>query len=92
MFKMIQIAHYDIETGMGSLSKSSRDRLGIILSESELNELDSIGYSGKTTQGDRISYEYYLNSLDKGSWTVHQTKFDNGDFSQAYNFTRAFHP
>ena len=89
---MVQIAQYRIETGMGSLSRSSRDLLGNVLSESELNELDSIGYTGKTIQGDRISYQDYLNSLNKGSWNVCKTKFDNGDFSEAYNFAHAFQP
>jgi hypothetical protein len=54
------------------------------LSETELEEFNSIGYSGKTTKGLKISRENYLNSLNKGEFQVTQTKFDNGSFEEGF--------
>lgn len=58
------------------------------LSENEKDEMDTIGYTGKNHAGKKISFENYLNSLNKGDFTVRQTKFDNGDFSEEYTIAR----
>lgn len=75
-----------MRTGMGKITSDSDPML--FLSEGEKNELDSIGYSGKTTDGKRISRESYLNSLKRGDFTVQQTKFDHGDFCEEFTITR----
>lgn len=56
----------------------------VFLNDDEKKELDTIGYSGKTSKGKRISRESYLNSLDKGEFDITQTKRDSGDFSEAF--------
>lgn len=73
-----------IETSMGSLTFDSRKKLTHYLNEDELKELDLIGYSRKTSDGKETSRDVYLNSLGKGEFTVRQTRFDNGDFSEAF--------
>lgn len=47
------------------------------LSPNELTKFNDIGYSG----GNRSEY---LNSLGKGQFQVTQTKFDNGNFEEAF--------
>lgn len=54
------------------------------LSETELEEFNSIGYSGKTTKGIKITRQNYLNSLNKGEFQVIQTTFDNGSFEEEF--------
>jgi len=47
-------------------------------------EFNTIGYTGKTSQGEKISFEKYLNSLNKGVFKIECTKRDNGDFTEKY--------
>jgi hypothetical protein len=54
------------------------------LNDAELEEFNSIGYSGKTTKGEKISLEDYLNSLNKGEFQVTQTKFGDDDWIDNY--------
>lgn len=54
------------------------------LSENELKEFNSIGYSGKLLNGQTISRQEYLNSLNKGEFQVTKTKHDNGDFEERF--------
>lgn len=70
---------FAITTGMGKYFGKLP-----FLSETELEEFNSIGYSGKTTKGIKISRESYLNSLNKGEFQVTQTKFDNGSFQESF--------
>jgi len=74
-----KIETYTVSAAMGIF----REKL-TFLSTEENNELDSIGYSGKTTKGRRISREDYLNSLDKGDFKVIRTSPDNGDFTEEF--------
>ena len=57
-------------------------------SNDRLNNFNSICYSGKTKQGIKINCEDYLNSLNKGEFTVMPTKFDNGDFEEKFIIVR----
>lgn len=70
---------FKITTGMGKYFGKLP-----FLSEKELEEFNSIGYSGKTTKGVNMSRETYLNSLNKGQFQVTQTKFDNGSFEESF--------
>jgi hypothetical protein len=54
------------------------------LSDTELEEFNSICYSGKNTKGIKMGREEYLNTLGKGVFDVTQTKFDNGNFSEGF--------
>lgn len=73
------IKTFEISTGMGKYFGKLP-----FLSETELEEFNSIGYSGKTTKGVKMSRESYLNSLNKGEFQVRQTKFDNGSFEESF--------
>ncbi len=57
------------------------------LSNEEFDELNKIGYSGKTSDGKRISRADYLNTLGKGEWSFLQTKGDSGDFTEMWVVT-----
>lgn len=81
--KTNMIETFKIKTGMGKC----REKLPF-LSEEEMKELDSIGYSGKTTKGERMSRVGYLNSLNKGEFDIKQTKHDNGDFLEEFIIVR----
>lgn len=54
------------------------------LSETELEEFNNIGYTGKNNKGKKITRKNYLNSLNKGEFEVTQTKFDNGSFEECF--------
>ena len=85
MLKII-IDKYDIRTGMGTIQDSS----GLtFLTEDEIRNLNTIGYSGKLN-GLRTSRQTYLNSLDKGTFLVDQTKFDDGTFVEEFTITRSY--
>lgn len=49
------------------------------LSPKELSEFNRLGYSGSKTD-----QENYLNSLGKGEFKLTRTKFDNGNFEEAF--------
>jgi hypothetical protein len=76
---------YYINTGMGKI----QDRSTLpFLTDNELDELDSIGYSGKSLDGNIKDRETYLNTLDKGTFVVSCTKRDNGDFAETFLIIR----
>lgn len=70
---------FHIQTGMGHYYGNLP-----FLNDDQLKEFNSIGYSGKLTNGTPINREAYLNSLNKGEFQVTQTEFDNGDFTEAF--------
>jgi len=76
-----------IDTSMGQLTSSSRDKLSGILSKPEMEELDCIGYSGKKKNGQKCGRTEYLNSLGRGKFQINQTKYDSGDFSESFTLT-----
>ena len=78
------IETYSVSTGLGQIM--SGDNLSF-LSSDEIDSLNLIGYSGKLN-GVKTSRTEYLNSLGKGEFKVKQTKFDNGDFSEAFMIIR----
>lgn len=83
-----KIDQFSIETGMGQVFNFDRSKLKEFLTESEIENFNSIGYSGKDLSGKKNTYEKYLNSLNKGTFVVLQTKHDGGDFSATYLITR----
>ena len=64
----------------------SREGLSF-LNIKENNDLNKIGYSGKLNKKN-ITRKEYLNSLNKGEFTVVQTTFDDGSFSEEFLITR----
>lgn len=76
-----------ISTCMGKISTYYGHPLSY-LSDFEKNELDTIGYSGKKINGEKISKIEYLNSLGKGDFKIEQTKFDKGDFCEEFLIIR----
>lgn len=78
------ISTYNISTCMG---KVNGENPLTFLSKEEQDNLNEIGYSGKLN-GERISRTTYLNSLGKGEFSIEQTKYDNGDFSERFIIIR----
>lgn len=76
---------YKINTSMGKIVGGETLHF---LSRAEQNELSIIGHTGKNSEGEKTTRSEYLNSLDKGAFTITQTVFDNGDFSEAFNIAR----
>jgi len=73
--------YYVIETALGQ----TRGDLPLpFLTEDERAEFDSIGYSGKTRDGRKCSRLEFLNSLGRGEFSIQQTRFDNGDFTEEF--------
>lgn len=79
-----QTETFNIETGMGEY----RGKALYFLTEQELKEFNSIGYRGKTTDGKFTNRSNYLNSLNKGKFSVSLTKMDTGDFQESWVITR----
>lgn len=79
------LVDYDIRTSLGKIDNELELDF---LNENQINELNSIGYSGKNTKGEKISRIEYLNSLNKGEFTIKQLEFDNGTFRERYLITR----
>lgn len=77
-----------IKTCMGIMRNNS-DKLTYLTKEQQ-EEFDNIGYTGKNNKGKRVSREDYLNSLKIGKFTVQQTVFDNGSFSEEFIITRGY--
>ena len=76
---------YRINTGMGIV----HERYTLpFLSDDEFEEFNNIGYTGKNLKGVRVSRTDFLNSLGKGKFSISQTKFDNGDFSESFIIQR----
>ena len=82
----MNIQTYDIETCMGKVTSFGEQLT--FLSESEQNEFDQIGYTGKDSSKQKSSFEKFLNGLGKGNFKVKKTKFDSGDFMEKYNIVR----
>lgn len=78
---VIKVTTHPITTGCG---RPNDPKSLPFLTEEELEEFDSIGYSGKTTNGVKMSWHEYLDSLGKGQFSIAQTKFDNGDCIEKY--------
>lgn len=77
--------HTKEETALGKFTSKLP-----FLSDKEMTELNSIGYSGTTSSGKRITREEYLNSLGKGTFRVVRTKSDSGDFTEEFTIIRAY--
>jgi len=78
---------YTFETSMGSVRANFGHPLHF-LSEQEKKDFDEIGYRRKLN-GVEISRTEYLNSLGKGEFSLSQTKWDNGDFTEKFVLSRA---
>ena len=85
---MIKVTSYHIQTCMGKLTPFG-DKLPF-LKESELEEFNLIGSSGKSSSGEKTNWMEYLSSIrPKDGFSIVQTKFDNGDFTEKYIITKA---
>ena len=83
----MEILHYTVRTTMGEIH--SKFNPLTFLSESELSELNKIGYSGKNSKGKKMTRVDYLNGLKKyGEFSIVQIKGDRGDFAETFIFTR----
>ena len=83
----MEIKSYNIETSCGVISECFGHPLGF-LSKEERTALNLIGFTGKNKNGEETSRVKYLNSLNYGTFTINQTLFDNGDFSERFIITR----
>ncbi|HRV76450.1 MAG: hypothetical protein KDH96_04720 [Candidatus Riesia sp.] len=81
----MNLSTHRVSTALGKVST------GVLpfLSEEELEELNTIGYTGKNSKGVKTNRQQYLNTLNKGVFLVEQTKFDNGDFTEEFLITRS---
>lgn len=79
----MEISSHVVTTGMGKGHSILK-----FLSDVEVKNLDSIGYSGKNLKSEKINRQRYLNTLGKGQFQVEQTKIDTGDFSEKFLITR----
>jgi hypothetical protein len=77
---------FTLETSMGEVVQNFGHPLHF-LTEQEKKDLDQIGYSGKLN-GVETSRTEYLNSLDKGEFSITQTKRDNGNFIEKFVVSR----
>ena len=75
-----------IQTCMGKVTSFGQQL--DYLTEEEKTELDTIGYTGKNSKGERTTKTVYLNSLDKGEFQVETLKRDNGDFCEEFMVVR----
>lgn len=78
----IELQTHRIITAFGKLYSGKL----LFLNKQQLKEFDNIG-SGSTRN---MSREYFLNSLDKGTFKVIQTVYDNGNHMEAFNIIRAY--
>lgn len=77
---------FHIETGCGQTQQWKEAGLN----EQQSKDLNDIGYSGKLN-GVRMTRQTYFDQQvnnDKLNYTIQQTKWDNGDFSEAFTLTR----
>jgi len=79
----MKIDTFNIKTCMGSVSTFIGHPLAFLTAE-EKDEFDVIGYSGKNSNNEKISWSEYLNTLNKGFFKIEQTKYDSGDFCEEY--------
>lgn len=76
----VKTAEYVIHTGMGKMHQNTLP----FLDGKQFEEFNTIGYSGRTSNGAKTSREEYLNTLGKGRFEVVCLKGDNGDFSETF--------
>lgn len=86
--KNIKIENYSIDTGVGRVLTNGRPHPLSFLSKKERENLDTIGYTG--CYGKFRTRVDYLNSLNKGTFDIVQTKYDSGDFSESFLIIRAY--
>ena len=82
------ITNYQITTTIGRVNLQVIYPFLFNLSNIERKEFDNIGYTGKKLNGEESSREDYLNSLNKGLFQVTQTKYDNGNFQEAFTIVK----
>jgi Ni,Fe-hydrogenase III large subunit len=83
----MQILNYHIQTSMGKVTPY-KDTLDFLTKE-QSEELDVIGYTGKSSNGVKMCRVEFLNSLDsKEQFGLKQIKFDKGDFIEEFIVTR----
>lgn len=58
------------------------------LTNDEHRHFNSIGYSSKDLDGNKTTRTEYLNSLNKGTFKVEQTKWDDGSFEERFMIIR----
>jgi hypothetical protein len=80
----IVIDTFHITTGMGKVHGNELS----FLSPAQREEFNEIGYTGKLG-GVKTSRQEYLNNLNIGQFSIEQTRFDNGDFTEEFTITRA---
>jgi len=78
---------YTIETNMGKTTQSIP-----FLTEEQCKEFNSIGYSGKTTNGVPSNYSNYLNSLGIGHFKVQMSRCDSSTFYEEYTIVHDENP
>ena len=80
------ITQFSFRTSMGQIVTSDEKQFLSFISEEELSNFNSIGYTGKDNNGRKIGRIEYLNSLrpNEMQFSLYQTKYDNGDFCEAF--------
>jgi len=81
----MEINEYHVKTCMGQCHKDSNLPF---LTDAELKEFNTIGYTGKDSNGNKTDFSSFLNSINKGTFRVTQTKFDDGSFCEEYLIIR----
>lgn len=81
----MKINTYRITTCMGKVFDNNE--LPFLTTE-EFQQFNQIGYSGKDLAGNKMTRTDYLNSLNKGTFSVELTKWDNGDFSEDFTIIK----
>lgn len=78
------IQTYKIQTSMGKVTpfKQTLD----FLNPEQRDEFDTIGYTGKNSNGVKMGRVEYLNSLNPKTeqFEMEQTKYDNGNFLEEF--------
>lgn len=62
------------------------------LTAKEMGELNLIGYSGKNAKKEKMTRTEFLNSLNKGTFSIVQVGFDSGDLCETFNIVRVTFP
>lgn len=77
------IQTYTLDTALGK----SHTKLEF-LTDGQMEELNTIGYTGHNSFGRETSREIYLNSLGIGVFKIVKTKSDTGDFCESFMIIR----
>jgi len=90
----MQIINYRIKTSMGKVSAMPFGGKLDFLTQEQQDELDTIGYTGKNSNGVKMGRVEYLNSLypEKEQFQLTQFKWDNGNFIEEFILTRVIIP